>query len=126
MKRFGRKNSLKQLVFSKITLVFLLVLAAYLAMGTYERFAVERNMAARRAEIEARYEKLKERKLTLEEKVEYLRGDTGIEAEIRNHFDVAKEGEQVVIIVDDETDSGLGEENDSTPEVSAEPWYKFW
>ncbi len=36
----------------------------------------------------------------LEAKVQYLENDRGIEEELRNRFDVAKEGEQVVILLD--------------------------
>ena len=54
--------------------------------------------------------------------MEYLSGERGIEEEIRKHFDVAKEGEQVVIIVDKE-------EEELTPTELIEevkPWYQFW
>ena len=59
-------------------------------------------MAERRQEKEKELQELKERKAVLEEKVEYLSDDSGIEAEVRKHFDVAKAGEQVVILLENE------------------------
>jgi hypothetical protein len=48
----------------------------------------------------ASLEELKGRASVLESKVEYLENERGIEEELRNRFDVAKEGEQVIILLD--------------------------
>jgi len=63
---------------------------------------IERDMSSRRAVAEEELNELLDRKAGLEGKVEYLREERGIESEIRKHFDVAKEGEQVVVLLDDE------------------------
>lgn len=89
-----------KIVYSKITLVLVLMVSAVLAMSVYERFTIEREMAERRRSAETELRELSERKRELESKVEYLSAEHGIEAEIRKHFDVAREGERVVVIVD--------------------------
>jgi hypothetical protein len=61
------------------------------------------------------------RKSILEEKVEYLSGERGVEEEIRTHFDVAKEGEKVIILMGEDT-SPITDEVKESPK----PWYKFW
>lgn len=91
-----------RILHSRITLAIILALCVFLAMSVYERYMIEREMAERRSEAEDELQELQERKRELEEKVDYLSADHGIEAEIRKHFDVAREGEQVVIIVDGE------------------------
>jgi len=78
------------------------VLIVLLSMSVFERFSVEREMKERRMAEEEELQLLQERADALEEKVEHLQNTRGIEEELRNRFDVAREGEQVVIIVDDE------------------------
>ncbi|MDA8596888.1 septum formation initiator family protein [Candidatus Pacebacteria bacterium] len=126
MKSWGRKGMLKDGLYARVAIGVLTILCIWLALSVYERFTVEREMAERRAVVETEYAELLERKDALEERVEYLRGESGKEAEIRKHFDVAKEGEQVVILVDDEIEAP--EIIDTEPEVEAEtrPWWKFW
>jgi hypothetical protein len=122
MAGFGKKKKLTEYLYSKPSIFVLGVIAVFMAFAVFTRFTVEREMAARKLETEAQRQELMERKALLEERVEYLSGDRGIEEEIRKHFDVAKEGEQVVIIVDKE------EEETAIPQLLEEvkPWYQFW
>lgn len=90
---------------SRITFILALLAVVVLAMSVYERFAIEREMAERRRAVEAERAMLAERKEELAHKVEYLNAEHGVEAELRRHFDVAREGEQVVVIVENEVDS---------------------
>lgn len=91
------------------------VLAILLLTSSYERFTVEREMEARREAKEAELEALKERATALEERVEHLRNERGIEEELRSRLDVAKEGEQVIVIVDDDEDTETDLEELSKP-----------
>ena len=61
-------------------------------------------MAARRAEAEGELNQLQERADALKNQVEYLKDEDGVESEIRKHFDVVRDGEQVVIIVEDDAE----------------------
>lgn len=96
-----RKKSLWQIVLhSYITAGVLLALCVGLSFSVYDRYVIEREVSARLYEKEAELEAIRERKASLLEKVEYLNDESGVEAEIRKHFDVAKEGEQVVVLVE--------------------------
>jgi cell division protein FtsB len=122
MASFGKKKKLTDYLYSRPVLAVLGIVVILTAFAVYQRFVVEREMAARRMEVEKEKQELIQRKAELEEKVEYLSGERGIEEEIRKHFDVAKEGEQVVIIVDKEVPDTAAE-----VEVKDEkPWYQFW
>lgn len=122
MAGFGKKKKFTEYLYSKPSIFILLVIVVFLSISVYERFSVEREMALRKAQTQQDRQELLERKTQLEERVEYLSGERGIEEEIRKHFDVAKEGEQVVIIVDKEVP-----EAPVAVEVEAEkPWYQFW
>lgn len=122
MASFGKKKKLTDYLYSRPVLAVLGIVVILTAFAVYQRFVVEREMAARRMEVEKEKQELIQRKAELEEKVEYLSGERGIEEEIRKHFDVAKEGEQVVIIVDKEVPDTAAK-----VEVKDEkPWYQFW
>ena len=120
--QFGKQNNYKEYIYSKPIIVFLLVIVVFISMSVYERYGVERDMSNRRNSAESELEHLNERKVQIEDRVEYLEGDRGIEEEIRKNFDVAKEGEQVIILVgnDEEVDEPVAE-----TEIES-PWYQFW
>ena len=124
MKDFKRKKLITNVLFSYATLFVLGVFIALMSLSVFERFTVEREMSMRRVEAERELKELKMRAVALESKVDYLEDDRGMEAEIRGRFDVVKEGEQVVIILDDETEPQATVTN--TEIVEDEPWYKFW
>jgi cell division protein FtsB len=58
-------------------------------------------MAERRVAAEREVAELEARQAVLKEQVEYITSERGIEAEMRRQFDIAREGEQVVIILDE-------------------------
>ncbi len=121
---FHQKRRLRAAFESRITWTILLVLATLMLVSTYNRYQIARDMAERRLEVESEMTRLLERKAELEADVEYLSNERGIEAEMRRQFDVAREGEQVVIIVEDESTVQPLEAATSTPEER--PWYRFW
>lgn len=124
MLQFYQKKSLLSWCYSPWVLAALAVFCALLAVSVYERYTIEREMAGRRAAAEADVAALEERKAALEERVEYLSHERGIEAEMRRNFDVAKPGEEVVIILDNETPvSDAPLRSAPAPE---RPWYQFW
>ena len=123
MARLGQKKKITEYLYSKPAIALLIILAGFLSVAVYQRFSVEREMAARRDAVEEQRNDLLERKQELEERVEYLSGDRGIEEEIRKHFDVAKEGEKVIIIVDKEENK---EVVPVLPPEKQKPWYQFW
>jgi len=109
-------------MYSKITLIFLLGCCVWLSLSVYERYEKARDMENRRLESEVAYQELQERKQQLQEKVDYLGADAGVESEIRRNFDVARVGEEVVIIVDNDSP------NEDIQPISPEPEEKpgFW
>lgn len=99
---FYEKRKIRGLLYSKLTLGILLVLILLLGRSVYERYQVAQQMEEKRLETTAELNELEQRAAVLEGKVEYLEKDRGKEEELRGRFDAAKEGEQVVIIVDEE------------------------
>ena len=58
-------------------------------------------MALRHAESVAELAQLQAHATTLEDEVAHLKSTKGIEEEIRDRFDVVKEGEKAVIVIDE-------------------------
>lgn len=104
---FHEKRKIRGILYSKTVFVLLILLAILLSISVYNRFIVAQDT---RVKLNERKEDLKELEMraeTLQAKVEYLENERGIEEELRNRFDVAKEGEQVVIILEDEEESEI-------------------
>jgi cell division protein FtsB len=132
---FHEKRKIRSLLYSKISVGALLLVALAIGYSALERFSVERDMADRRLNQQLELQELEMRAASLSAKVEELQNERGVEAEIRGRFDVAREGEQVVIILRDEeknvasstatNDEGSSRQND-TENSSWFSFLKFW
>ena len=112
---FHEKRKLKNIVYSKPTAAVLFVLAILLSMSVFERYKAERETAAKRAERAAELAELESRAAVLDAHVQRLQSDRGIEEEIRDRFEVARQGEEVVVIV-----GAADEPEDTTTPVHTE------
>ncbi len=122
MARFGQKNTLQNVFYSKPTLVVLSILIVFLCISVIERYKIAKEMERRTDAVLEEKSELIERKKALEDKVEYLGAERGLEEEIRTHFDVAKEGEQVIILMGEK--KKVSESRTVPP--PPKPWYQFW
>lgn len=121
---FQQKRKLRAILESRITWVLLMVIIASIFVSAYGRYSIAKDMAGRRAEAEAELAELKARQMDLQKEVDYLSNERGIEAEVRRQFDVAREGEQVVIILGSDDAGASTTEATTTP--TTRPWYRFW
>jgi cell division protein FtsB len=125
MLEFYQKRSLRTVLHSPLALAIAVVICLGLVRIVYDRYSIEQEMIGKRVEAETKLHELETRKADLEKKVQYLSNDRGIEAEMRRNFDVARPGEQVVIIIDKEATSTV----DPLPKMPVEApsaWYEFW
>lgn len=110
---FHERRKLRNILYSKPILVILgivFVLLIYSAWGSYQKEFETREKRDQRAAV---LEDLQGRKAALEGELERLNTERGVEAEIRSKFEVAKEGEDVIVIVDAPEEK---EESPQTPE----------
>ncbi len=101
----------------------LVVILILVALSAYQRYSIAVEVEGRRVVAEQEGAALQARQAELQADVQYLRDDRGIEAELRRQFDVAKEGERVVVIVEPEAEPEVEPLPTSTPKRS---WYEFW
>jgi cell division protein FtsB len=124
MLQFYQKRSLRGWLHTPVVLGILGLIILFMMSVVYQRYTIKTEMVERQIEAENHLKMLEERRAELEKKVEYLSNERGIEAEMRRNFDVARPGEQVVIILDDEKKPEI--EPLPKTETDNRPWYKFW
>ncbi len=123
---YQQKRKLRTAFESPITWSVVMIITGLMTVSAFNRYQIAYDMEVRREEAQKEVEKLKERKEELEVEVEYLSNERGIEAEIRRQYDVAKDGEQIVIMIED---AGEGDKVKATSSADLDiekPWYQFW
>ena len=121
---FYQKRKLKVILASRPIQAILLVITLFVIWSAYVRYDIASEMADRREVMEQEAQELQDRKDSLKTQVDYLSDERGIEAEMRRQFDVAKEGETVVVIVEDEDD--VVESIPVATSTNNKRWYEFW
>lgn len=101
----SKKAWWQKVLWSRMTLTLLLLICAGLSFAVYDRYQVEREVHERREKVQADLVREMDRQRDLEARVNYLDNEQGMEAEIRRHFDVALEGEQVVVLVGESSEN---------------------
>lgn len=130
---FHEKRKIRSFMYSKVTIFVLFGVAILLSLSVYDRYEVAREMEGKLEAKQAELDALRERAAALESKVKYLDDDRGLEEELRNRFDVVREGEQTVILIDSREGNGkekskeVGMQQQATePEESFLEKLKFW
>jgi cell division protein FtsB len=126
---FYEKRKLRGILFSRPVAVFLFLLALVLSWSAYGRFVAEQETRAKRLGKATELVGLKARAAIIEAKVKHLESDQGVERALREEFDVAKQGEEVIVVVDGQATSGQATDNPILPlphEPSLFERLKFW
>ncbi|MFA6339194.1 MAG: septum formation initiator family protein [Candidatus Paceibacterota bacterium] len=100
MREFREQRKIKKIIYSKVIVLILLVVLVIAANSTWKVYQKERESADKLSEIQKKYNDIKNREKDLANIVSRLKTDQGKEEEIRNKFQVAKDGEEVIILVD--------------------------
>jgi cell division protein FtsB len=103
MKEFKDKRKLKKILYSKFSIVVLLLVFIFVAKAGYNVYKKQADSYENRIGAEKELNELKARQAALASEIERLGTPEGIEEEIREKYKVAKENENMVIIVEEET-----------------------
>ncbi len=118
---FHEKRKIKRLLYSKVTLIILALLVIWLSFNVFSMYKKERDTRLRRIEQREVLDELEGREASLKEEIERLSTERGIEQEVRSKFEVGKEGEEVVIIVDNPDDEDVNKK-----EIEKTFWQKIF
>jgi len=97
---FYEKRRLKHILFSKVTLLILGVAVAFFVTAVWDVYQKAQETAVKRAQREAELAELQEREAMLRSELDRLSTARGLEEEIRGRFEVVREGEGIIVIVD--------------------------
>ena len=111
MKSFQQKRRFRNIIYSRPVLVFLVVLVLFFAwgmLGFMDKMTVTRE---NREIVENKVAQLEKEKEKLSFGINKLKTENGIEESIRDKFGLAKEGEGMIVIVDDKNTVEIPKEN---------------
>ncbi len=111
MREFSQKRKMWKKIYSIPVLILLLVILFFVLKGTWIIFMKSSYSHKQKIAVEAELIALQERKNSIEKKIQRLNTETGVEEEIRSKYDVAKDGEKLIVIVDEEEKEVDTEEN---------------
>ena len=97
---FYEKRKFKKILYSKVTLIILGLIVIWLLFVVWSMYQKEKDTRLRRIEQREILDELESRETSLRTEIERLSTERGIEEEIRSKFEVGKEGEEIVVIVD--------------------------
>ena len=97
---FRKKNKIKKVVYSPFFLIFLFLAFSLLAKGVWNVYVKERLSVENLQKAKTEYGKMIARKDNLISSIEYLNTEDGVESEIRSKFRAVKDGEKVMVIID--------------------------
>lgn len=97
---FYEKRKLKKILYSKPILAILVIIVIWFSFAVRSMYKKESDTRLKRIEQKEILEELKTREWSLSEEIERLSTEYGIEQEVRSKFEVGKEGEEMIIVVD--------------------------
>ena len=116
---FERKRKLRNIMYHKITLWVLGVVVIFALHSTWLVYQKKRESERMKNISLAHVRELEARDADLKSKIERLSTPTGVEEEVRSKFSVAKENENMVVVVEDKKVVAT-----TTEKVSI--WQKIW
>ena len=100
MYRFEQRKDPTRLMWQRVGAVVLLVIVAFGVRGVWGVYKKEQESRQIRTEAEAKLSELKQREAELRTDISVLHTDRGVEEELRERYDLAKDNEGVVVIVE--------------------------
>jgi len=116
MREFKQRQKIKSRIYSKYTIAFLFLVLVLLLNGTWGIFQKMTESKGKLEASEDRYESVKKRHEALDSQIKHLGTETGLEEEIRTRYNLSREGENVIVLVDNKDasdDSNANANNDN-------------
>lgn len=102
MKNFQRGINFRNILQSRPVLVLLGLLIIFLAVGVFNLMGKMRVTIENKRLVENKVIELEKERIKLSTDISKLKTESGIEENIRQKFGLAKEGEGMIIVIDDQ------------------------
>lgn len=100
MIEFKEKKKVRKFLYSKPVFAILMFIFLLSLEGLWNMYGKYSEVSQKAQEAKIDLQKLRERKADLEKKVSFLKTERGEDEEIRKKFMVGKQGEGIILIVD--------------------------
>ena len=110
-----RKKKIGQYLGSKLLLIGIFAIMLFLANASFKMYSKSQEAKEYLEATEKEYTNLQEQYESVTDDLEYLNSGTGLEKEIRSKFDLAREGEKAILIIEEDL-----------PEVKEPEPKSFW
>ncbi|MDO8482592.1 MAG: septum formation initiator family protein [bacterium] len=101
MREFEHKRKIRKILSSPLVLLPLAIILFFLIRGTWNIYIKNRDSGIELRLAEERLARLEGRQSKLAAGIERLSTESGIEGEIRDRFQMAKDGERAIVIVEE-------------------------
>ncbi len=105
IREYEQKRKMRRILSSPLILALLAIVLLFLINGAWNIWQKDRESSAALQSAEERLARLKDRQAGFQSAIANLQTESGVEAEIRDKFDLAKAGEREVVIVDGDSAS---------------------
>jgi cell division protein FtsB len=102
MNRKRKKKKIQEYLSSKVILIILLALLFFLANAAWNMKTKSDSAQQYLDALEDEYKSLDSQYQEVTEELKVIRSGTGIEREIRSKFDLGREGERAIMIIEEE------------------------
>ena len=120
MLEFQEKRKVKRFLYSRITLVILLIILVLILRGVLSVYEKQQFTKENLDKVRNDWQSLEVRQQKLMSEINWLKTQGGTEAEIREKYGLAKPGEEVITIVDRNIDEAV------SPTDERSFWQKVW
>lgn len=100
MATFQQRRDPMRLMWRRVIAIVLLLIIALAVRGVWGAYNKSQDSYVLKVEAQAKLGDLEKREYELRADIANLRSEKGVEAELRERYDLAKDGEGVVVIVD--------------------------
>jgi cell division protein FtsB len=122
MKTFEKREDPILLMKRRIIILVLVILALVLGRAVYGVIHKQDESAQLRAEAERELSDLKQRETDIRTGIAEIASERGVEKALRSEYELARDGESVIVIVDDSEEAKPAPK--SAPETRSWSW--FW
>jgi len=121
MQNYQEKRKLRKVIHSNATIILLFIVFIVLGISTARIFLKSRLAFINSSKIEKELSALTDKRDKLRKELEKLQSEAGMEEEIRKKFNVAKSGEEVLLIMDKDGGNGTDTKKES---IGIWEWFK--